>query len=105
MSRVVQILQGLKALCRVLVHGRSDIELGVRARRVLRGMRIAVLILAALVVLQSVLLVVGAWRNDLAIEHNMGVAQAEAAFNDAFSSSDFVEGAAAFLEKRAPRFS
>ncbi len=34
----------------------------------------------------------------------IGVAQAEAAFNDAFSSSDFVEGAAAFLDKRAPRF-
>lgn len=32
------------------------------------------------------------------------LAQADAAFNDAFSSSDFVEGAAAFLEKRAPRF-
>ena len=31
--------------------------------------------------------------------------QAEAAFNDAFSSSDFAEGAAAFLEKRAPDFS
>ena len=35
---------------------------------------------------------------------SIGPAQAEAAFNDAFSSSDFVEGAAAFLEKRAPRF-
>jgi enoyl-CoA hydratase len=35
----------------------------------------------------------------------LGAAQAQAAFNDAFSSSDFVEGAAAFLEKRAPRFS
>lgn len=35
---------------------------------------------------------------------SVGVAQADAAFNDAFSSSDFVEGAAAFLEKRAPRF-
>lgn len=35
---------------------------------------------------------------------SIGAGQAEAAFNDAFSSSDFVEGAAAFLEKRAPRF-
>lgn len=35
---------------------------------------------------------------------SIGAAQAEAAFNDAFSSSDFVEGAAAFLDKRAPRF-
>ncbi|WP_449465412.1 enoyl-CoA hydratase/isomerase family protein [Stenotrophomonas humi] len=36
---------------------------------------------------------------------SLSAAQAEAAFNDAFSSSDFAEGAAAFLEKRAPRFS
>jgi enoyl-CoA hydratase/carnithine racemase len=36
---------------------------------------------------------------------SLSAAQAEAAFNDAFSSSDFTEGAAAFLEKRAPRFS
>ena len=35
---------------------------------------------------------------------SIGAAQAEAAFNDAFSSSDFVEGTAAFLDKRAPRF-
>lgn len=34
----------------------------------------------------------------------ISVAQADAAFNNAFHSSDFVEGAAAFLEKRAPRF-
>ena len=35
------------------------------------------LIVAGLVTLQSVLLVAGAWRDDLAIQHNMGVAQAE----------------------------
>jgi len=43
----------------------------------LRWARIAVLILAGLVTLQSLLLVAGAWRDDLAIQHNMGVAQAE----------------------------
>ncbi len=31
-------------------------------------------------------------------------AAAQAAFDDAFTSSDFAEGAAAFLDKRAPRF-
>lgn len=31
--------------------------------------------------------------------------EAEAAFNDAFASSDFAEGAAAFLAKRSPSFS
>ena len=43
----------------------------------MRWARIAVLIIAGLVTLQSVLLVAGAWRDDLAIQHNMGVAQAE----------------------------
>jgi hypothetical protein len=67
----------LKPLLRVLIHGRSDEAPKTRARIVLRWVRIAVLIVAALVTLQSVLLVAGAWRNDLAIQHNMGVAQAE----------------------------
>jgi hypothetical protein len=35
------------------------------------------LIVTGLVTLQSVLLVAGAWRDDLAIDRNMGVAQAE----------------------------
>jgi hypothetical protein len=36
-----------------------------------------VLIVTGLVTLQSVLLVAGAWRDDIAIQHNMGVAEAE----------------------------
>lgn len=47
------------------------------ARHIVRWLRIGVLLVAGLVTLQSVLLVAGAWRNDLAIEHNMGVAEAE----------------------------
>ena len=43
----------------------------------MRWARIAVLIVAGLVTLQSVLLVAGAWRDDIAIQHNMGVAEAE----------------------------
>jgi hypothetical protein len=39
--------------------------------------RIGVLIVTGLITLQSVLLVAGAWRDDLAIQRNMGVAQAE----------------------------
>ena len=66
-----------KALLRFLVHGRSDEAPKTRARVTLRWVRIAVLIITALVTLQSVLLVAGAWRNDLAIRRNMGVAQAE----------------------------
>jgi hypothetical protein len=48
-----------------------------RARKIFRWARIGVLIVTGLVTLQSVLLVAGAWRNDLQIEHNKGVAPAE----------------------------
>ncbi|AEF34551.1 transmembrane protein [Mycolicibacter sinensis] len=37
----------------------------------------AVLIMMIVVTLQSLLLVAGAWRNDIAIERDMGVAEAE----------------------------
>jgi hypothetical protein len=66
-----------KALLRILIHGRSDEPPKTTARMLLRWARIAVLIVTGLVTLQSVLLVAGAWRDDLAIQHNMGVAQAE----------------------------
>ncbi|MFY2858305.1 hypothetical protein ACOJVU_00270 [Mycobacterium sp. THU-M104] len=70
-------MNSAKALLRILIHGRSDEPPKTRARAVLRWARIAVLIVTGLVTLQSVLLVAGAWRDDLAIRHNMGVAQAE----------------------------
>ncbi|OMC14919.1 DUF3592 domain-containing protein [Mycobacterium sp. SP-6446] len=66
-----------KTLLRILIHGRSDEPPKTRPRIVLRWVRIAVLIVACLVTLQSVLLVAGAWRDDIAIQRNMGVAQAE----------------------------
>jgi hypothetical protein len=66
-----------KALLHILIHGRSDKPPKTTARMLLRWARIAVLIVTGLVTLQSVLLVAGAWRDDLAIQHNMGVAQAE----------------------------
>ena len=47
------------------------------AGRNFRRMRIGIVIVACLVTLQSVLLVLGAWRNDRQIENNMGVAAAE----------------------------
>jgi len=70
-------VRSLKSLVRILLHGRSDEPPKTRARTVLRWLRVAVLIAAGLVTLQSLLLVTGAWRDDLAINHNMGVAQAE----------------------------
>lgn len=48
-----------------------------RSQRTIRRIRIGVVIVACLVTLQSVLLVLGAWRNDQQIEHNMGTAAAE----------------------------
>ena len=48
-----------------------------RPQRIIRRLRIAVVIVACLVTLQSVLLVFGAWRDDHQIESNMGVAAAE----------------------------
>ncbi|OMC32388.1 DUF3592 domain-containing protein [Mycobacterium sp. GA-1841] len=48
-----------------------------RSQRIIRRVRIGVVIAACLVTLQSVLLVLGAWRNDQQIERHMGVAAAE----------------------------
>jgi hypothetical protein len=47
-----------------------------RSVRVLRRVRIGIVIAACLVTLQSLLLVLGAWRNDRQIERHMGVAEA-----------------------------
>ena len=66
-----------KVLLRILIQGRTDEPPNTRARIVLRWARIAVLIVTGLVTLQSLLLVAGAWRDDIAIQHNMGVAEAE----------------------------
>lgn len=48
-----------------------------RSQRVFRRIRIGIVLLACLVTLQSLLMVVGAWRNDRQIERHMGVAAAE----------------------------
>lgn len=47
-----------------------------RRGRITRRVRIGIVVVACLVTLQSVLLVLGAWRNDRQIEGNLGVAQA-----------------------------
>ena len=70
-------LAALKSLWRTLIHGPGGETSHTKAGRLIRWSRIGVLILVSLVTLQSLLLVAGAWRNDLAIESNMGVAPAE----------------------------
>ena len=77
MNRLVSALAALKAWWRILIHGRSGEFPNTRGHRAIRWARIGVLIVACLVTLQSLLLVAGAVRNDIAIKHNMGVAEAE----------------------------
>jgi hypothetical protein len=47
-----------------------------RSQKILRRVRVGIVIAACVVTLQSVLLVLGAWRNDRQIERHMGVAEA-----------------------------
>jgi hypothetical protein len=48
-----------------------------KSRKILRRIKIGIAVVACVVTLQSLLLMVGAWRNDRKIEGDMGVAQAE----------------------------
>ena len=66
-----------KALLRILVHGTNTAAPDTAARRVVPWARVGVLVAAGVVTLQSILLVAGAYRNDITIERNMGVAEAE----------------------------
>ena len=66
-----------KALWQSLIPHLSGDPSETRRQRIIRRLRIAVVIVACLVTLQSVLLVLGAWRDDHQIESNMGVAAAE----------------------------
>ncbi len=77
MTRRADALAALKMWARILIHGRSGEFPNTRGHRAVRLARITVLIIAGLVTLQSVLLVAGAVRDDFAITHNMGVAEAE----------------------------
>ena len=77
MNRPASALAALKAWWRILIHGRSGEFRNTSGHRAIRWARIGVLIVAGLVTLQSLLLVAGAVRDDFAIKHNMGVAEAE----------------------------
>jgi hypothetical protein len=74
---VFDVVDVLKTLARILIHGRSGELPNTRGHRVVRWTRIGVLILVGLATLQSLLLVAGTWRDDIAINRNMGVAEAE----------------------------
>mgnify|MGYP001321748742 CR=1 FL=1 len=57
-----------------LLYGEPGVT---KSQRIIRRVRIGVVVVACLVTLQSLLLVMGAWRNDQQIELDMGVAAAE----------------------------
>lgn len=71
------VLARLRAARRTLIPHLYGEPGETRSQRIIRRVRIGVVIAACLVTLQSALLVLGAWRNDQQIEHNMGVAAAE----------------------------
>jgi hypothetical protein len=73
-DRVTRLVHRVVPLVIPHLYGRPG---ETRRERNFRRMRIAVVIVACLVTVQSLLLVLGAWRNDRQIERNMGVAAAE----------------------------
>ncbi|MDP9168887.1 MAG: DUF3592 domain-containing protein [Actinomycetota bacterium] len=72
-----EVVRRAKALRQSLIPHLYGDPSETRAQRIIRRVRIGVVIAACLVTLQSVLLVLGAWRNDATIENDMGVAAAE----------------------------
>ncbi|KWX66873.1 DUF3592 domain-containing protein [Mycobacterium sp. NAZ190054] len=73
MSDLVRRLKALWQLAIPHLYGEPDEP---RRARILRRIRIGIVAVACLVTLQSVLLVLGAWRNDRQIERHLGVAEA-----------------------------
>ena len=67
----------LKQLWHTMIHGPTGVPQHSGPGRGGRYVRIGVLVLTTIMTFSAVLLVVGAWRNDVAIQSNMGVAAAE----------------------------
>jgi hypothetical protein len=70
------VLARLKALWQFVIPHLYGEPGETRRGRILRRVRIGIVVVACLVTLQSVLLVLGAWRNDRQIERHLGVAAA-----------------------------
>ncbi|MCV7367635.1 DUF3592 domain-containing protein [Mycolicibacterium duvalii] len=71
-----EVLRRLTAAWQILVPHLYGEPGESRSARILRRVRIGIVAAACLVTLQSVLLVLGAWRNDNQIEDHLGVAEA-----------------------------
>ena len=67
----------LKPLWHVAVSRMFGDGTETRRQRIMRRVRVGIVLAACLVTFMSVLLVLGAWKNDRQIEGNMGVAAAE----------------------------
>jgi hypothetical protein len=72
-----QLSLWVKTLWRNLIPHLSGEPNETRPQRLIRWTRVAVAIVTGVVTLQSMLLILGAWRDDHQIEQNMGVAAAE----------------------------
>jgi hypothetical protein len=70
------VIDRLKALWRLIIPHLYGEPGETRGGRIMRRIRIGITVAACLVTLQSVLLVLGAWRNDRQIERHLGVAEA-----------------------------
>lgn len=78
MSAVIDgVVRGVKSLRQSLIPHLYGDPAETRRQRINRRLRLGVVLLACVVTMQSLLLVLGAWRNDRQIEGNMGVAAAE----------------------------
>jgi len=75
--KLVTALPPLRAVIRSALPIRDPGVTDTIERKLLRWAKITVWIVIAVVTLQSILLVAGAWRNDRQIEGNRGVAEAE----------------------------
>jgi hypothetical protein len=73
---VSTLIARLKALWRLIIPHLQGEPGETRGGRIVRRIRIGIVVAACLVTLQSVLLVVGAWRNDRQISRHLGVAEA-----------------------------
>ncbi|MGZ8801756.1 MAG: DUF3592 domain-containing protein [Mycobacterium sp.] len=75
-TSVNNVRDRLKALWRLIIPHLYGEPGETRGGRIVRRIRIGIVVAACLVTLQSVLLVLGAWRNDRQIERHLGVAEA-----------------------------
>ena len=71
------MIENLRAALKSALPLRNPEIIDTKARKILRWSKFGSWILLGIILLQALLLVAGAWRNDRQIERHMGVAEAE----------------------------